>query len=309
MHIGVVLMLSELTPKVTEVAPMVEERGFESLWVGEHTHLPVATVHSYTKGRYAGDKAKGGYVPDYYKRFLDPYVTLAMAAACTRTLRIGTCIALPAEHSPLILAKEIATLDLLSGGRFEFGLGYGWNPLEMQNNGFEKADRRQVMREKIAAMKALWTEPEAGFSGKFVEFTESWSYPKPVQSPHPPILVGAAATPANLADIVEWADGWLPVRSFLGDGVADGIEKLRAAARSAGRNPDELSVSIVDPEGSMGGKRSIEEFTRRMVTPDDLRAYEEQGVYRLVLGVPVSDLDFLQRALDAVAACRTTADV
>jgi len=266
-------------------------------------------VHSYTKGRYAGDKAKGGYVPDYYKRFLDPYVTLAMAAACTRTLRIGTCIALPAEHSPLILAKEIATLDLLSGGRFEFGLGYGWNPLEMQNNGFEKADRRQVMREKIAAMKALWTEPTAGYSGKFVEFTESWSFPKPIQSPHPPILVGAAATPANLADIVEWADGWLPVRSFLAEGVGNGIEKLRAAARSAGRDPDELSVSIVDPEGSMGGKRSIEEFTRRMVTPDDLRAYEEQGVYRLVLGVPVSDLDFLQRALDAVAACRTTAGV
>ena len=262
MHIGVVLMLSEFTPKVTEVAPLVEERGFESLFVGEHTHLPTATVHSYTQGRYAGDKAKGGYVPDYYKRFLDPYVTLSMAAACTRTLRLGTCIALPAEHNPLILAKEIATLDFLSGGRFEFGIGYGWNPLEMQNNGFDKADRRQVMREKIAAMKALWTEPEAGYSGKFVEFTESWSFPKPVQSPHPPILVGAAATPANLADIVEWADGWLPVRSFLAEGVANGIEKLRAAARSAGRDPDELSVSIVDPEGSMGGKRSIEEFAR-----------------------------------------------
>ena len=99
------------------------------------------------------------------------------------------------------------------------------------------------------------------------------------------------------------------MRSFLAEGVGNGIEKLRAAARSAGRDPDELSVSIVDPEGSMGGKRSIEEFTRRMVTPDDLRAYEEQGVYRLVLGVPVSDLDFLQRALDAVAACRTTAGV
>jgi probable F420-dependent oxidoreductase len=302
-------MLSDLTPAVTDVAPLVEERGFESLWVGEHTHLPVDTVHSYTQGRYAGTKARDGYVPDFYRRFPDPYITLAAAAACTSTIRIGTCIALPAEHSPIILAKEIATLDRLSGGRFEFGVGYGWNPLEMRNNGFDKADRRRVMREKVLAMKALWTQPTASFEGEFVNFTESYSYPKPTQQPHPPILLGAAPTAANLDDVVAWADGWIPVRSFMGEGLAEGVQALRQRAEGAGRRSDELTVTIVDPEGSMGGKRSPDEFARRLPTPAVLDQYREIGIHRLTLGVPVGDLATLCGALDRVVELRASVGV
>src|SRR5262245_8802539 len=121
MHLGMVLMLTDRTPSIVDVAPAVEERGFESMWIGEHTHCPVGTVHHYPLGRYGtGKTARDGYLPDLYKRMPDPYVSLAFAAACTTTLRVGTCIALPAEHNPIVLAKEIATLDQLSGGRFEF---------------------------------------------------------------------------------------------------------------------------------------------------------------------------------------------
>ncbi|MDQ7903735.1 LLM class F420-dependent oxidoreductase [Phytohabitans sp. ZYX-F-186] len=305
MDVGVVLNLTDRTPSIVECAPPLEERRFESVWLGEHTHLPVDSVFRYSTGKYAtGKKARDGYVPDFYKRMPDPYVSLAAVASITTGLRLGTCIALPAEHNPIELAKRIATLDTLSGGRFAFGIGYGWNPLEMRNNGFEYADRRAVMREKIAAMKALWTQETAGYDGKHVRFTESWSYPKPVTKPHPPILLGAAPVRATFEDVVAFADGWIPVRAFVGDRLTEHVAELRRTAVEAGRDPDTIQISLVDSEGAMGGKKSRDEFTARLPGKETLQRYAEAGVGRVILGAPTTDLDFYRWSLDRLAALR-----
>jgi probable F420-dependent oxidoreductase len=299
---GTTLMFTDQTPSVLEVAPEVEARGFESLWIGEHTHLPVATVFHYAQDKYpTGSTVKQGYVPDYYKRMVDPYIALTAAASVTRTINVGTCIALPAEYNPLVLAKAIATLDMIAGGRFLFGVGYGWNPLEMANNGFDIKDRRAVLREKIAAMKGLWTKESAGYDGEHVQFTESWSWPKPTRQPHPPVLLGAAPNPATLREVVAWADGWIPVTGFMHPNLADDIAKLHAVAREAGRDPQTIEISLVNPEGAMGGKRSKEEFTKRLPSVDTIKAYEEMGVSRATFGVPMKDMDFIRYALDEIA--------
>jgi len=305
MDVALTLMLSEKTVPVTEAAPAAEERGFEALFIGEHTHCPVGTTHSYTQGRYGtGKVTREGYLPDFYKRFPDPYITLTAAAMCTTKIRLGTCIALPAEHNPLVLAKVIATLDQLSGGRFEFGIGYGWNEPEMLNNGFAKKDRRKVLREKIAAMKALWTQETASFDGEFVQFTESWSYPKPAQDPHPPILIGAAANQWNTDDIVDWADGWMPVRVFEAGRLPEAVNAVRARAEEKGRDPMSIAITIVDGEGGMGGKRGREEFAARMPTAEALHEYVDLGVKRLSLTAPVQDRDFMLWAFDQIAELR-----
>lgn len=303
MKFGLTLMFTDRTPSVTQVAPMVEERGFESMWVGEHTHLPVDTVFHYAQEKYAtGSTVQKGYVPDFYKRMPDPYITLAAAAAVTSRINVGTCIALPAEYNPIILAKEIATLDHISGGRFKFGIGYGWNELEMRNNGFEIKNRRKVMREKIAAMKGLWTEESAGYDGEFVQFSESWSFPKPTHQPHPPILLGAAPSEATLRDIVDWADGWIPVRGFLNDKLGEEIAKLNQLAVSAGRDPHSIEVTLVNPEGAMGGKKSPEEFAKRLPSADTVKSYAELGVSRATFGIPMTTMDSVEWALDQVVA-------
>jgi probable F420-dependent oxidoreductase len=302
MKFGITMMFTDKTPLVTDVAPTVEGRGFESLWIGEHTHLPVDTVFHYAQEKYpTGKTVKEGYVPDYYKRMPDPYIILTAAAAVTSTINVGTCIALPAEYNPIILAKAIATLDMVAGGRFRFGVGYGWNPLEMKNNGFDIKDRRKVMREKIAAMKGLWTQETAGYDGEFVHFSESWSFPKPVHKPHPPVLLGAAPSDATMRDVVEWADGWIPVRGFMNESLADDLAKLRRFATEAGRDPDSIEITLVNPEGAMGGKRSREEFTKRLPPADLIKSYEELGISRCTFGVPMAEMDFLQWSLDQVA--------
>jgi len=305
MDVGVVLNLTDRTPSIVDCAPALEERGLESVWLGEHTHLPVDSVFRYATGKYAkGNKARDGYVPDFYKRMPDPYVSLAAVASTTTRLGLGTCIALPAEHNPIELAKRIATLDTISGGRFLFGIGYGWNPLEMRNNGFEYADRRVVLREKISAMKALWTQETAGFEGEHVRFTESWSYPKPAAKPHPPILLGAAPVKATFEDVVAFADGWIPVRAFVGDRLGEHIGELHRTAVEAGRDPATIQISLVDSEGAMGGKKSREEFAARLPRKEDLQRYAETGVSRVILGAPATDLDFYNWSLDRLAELR-----
>lgn len=302
MHIGIVLNLTDQTPSIRDCAPVLEERGFESLWLGEHTHMPTDSVYRYSTGKWAtaGRKTREGYLPEFYKRMPDPYVQLTAAAMLTSNIKLGTCIALPAEHNPIVLAKEIATLDSLSGGRFLFGVGYGWNPLEMAHNGFAYEDRREVLREKIGAMQAIWTEPTASYDGNFVRFSESWSWPKPAGG-SPPVYLGAAPTTRNLDDVVRWADGWIPVRAFMGDRMAENLADLRARATKAGRDPATIAISVVDPEGAQGGKRSRDEFEARMVTEEALATYEELGVERVILGLPTTDFDFFRWAADKTA--------
>jgi probable F420-dependent oxidoreductase len=278
---------------IVQFATTAERLGFESIWLGEHDHLPVNTVHPWVDG---------GRPPDVYKRFPDPFTLLAAAAGVTKHLRLGTSVSLIAEHNPIYLAKQIATLDWLSGGRVELGVGYGWNKLEMINNSIDPKRPRAVFREKLAALKALWTEETPAFSGEFVNFTESWSYPKPVQQPWPPIIIGAALTPATKRDLVERADGWMPIRTMMSfERLAAEIAEVRRLAEEAGRDPLSIEISLLDPDGAMGGKKSLEAFEKRLPSGDLLERYKEIGVDRCIYAVPERDPGLLQATIELLA--------
>jgi probable F420-dependent oxidoreductase len=208
-----------------ELARAAADRGFTSLVLGEHTHIPVSSDPAMFPG---GAEA----IPDTYPRLLDPYVALAFVAAQT-SLKIGTCTSLPAEHDPIALAKALATLDFLSGGRLTLGVGYGWNPDELVNHGRRYEDRRAIVREHVELMRTLWTETEAEYHGEHANLERSWSWPKPVQ-PTIPVLLGAAGRPGGMAAIVRWADGWMPGGSV--DWIAHRLEELRPRWIDAGRS-------------------------------------------------------------------------
>ncbi|NDU73563.1 TIGR03619 family F420-dependent LLM class oxidoreductase [Actinomadura sp. DSM 109109] len=194
----------------------LEERGFGSLFVTEHTHIPVKR-----ESEYPG----GGELPRVYYRTLDPFVVLSVVAAVTARLRLGTGIALVVQRDPITLAKETASLDLVSGGRAVLGVGAGWNREEMRNHGTDPATRMRLMRERVLAVKELWTREHAEFHGEFVDFDPVFSYPKPVQDPHPPVLVGGSG-PTTLDRVAEYGDGWLPLYGRTGD-LAARIADLR----------------------------------------------------------------------------------
>jgi probable F420-dependent oxidoreductase len=291
MLVGGNLIVNDRTPSITDIARLAEERGIESLFQGEHTHTPVATVHP---------AMPDGKLPEFYKRFPDVFVTLAAAAAVTSTIRLGTGVALVAEHSPLQLAKAVASLDQLSGGRLEFGVGYGWNPLELANNGVAWSDRRAVFAEKLTVLKRLWVDDVVGWEGKYVAFSESWSWPKPLQSPHPPILIGAAGNRATLRDVVGLADGWYPMDS---PEVAGQLRTLRAMAEEAGRPEPAVSVNMM--AGQVAG---VPWYWEDASALDALVAqgeyYRGLGVHRIVVGLPMDTLDHVTRALDVLATLR-----
>ncbi len=216
-----------------ELAAALETRGFASLYVPEHTHIPVSR-----RTPFPG----GGELPKKYAHTHDPFVALSFAAAATKKLLLGTGICLIPEHDPIVTAKSVASLDQLSGGRFIFGIGGGWNVEEMGNHGAQYETRFRLMRERILAMKALWTQEEAAYHGKFVNFDPVWSYPKPKQRPHPPILLGGE-TDYTLRRIVEYCDGWIP-RPVAGFTPRDAKARLARMAESKGRNPAELSITV-----------------------------------------------------------------
>jgi probable F420-dependent oxidoreductase len=199
----------------------------------------------------------------------DPFVSLMAAAAATRTIKLGTGICLVVEHDPLVLAKSVATLDWLSNGRVLFGIGGGWNREEMEHHGTPFARRWRVLRERVLAMKALWTQEEASFHGEFVNFDRAISFPKPVQRPHPPILFGGA-TAQGRARVVDYCDGWIPIDVLLDD-LPGAIADLREKATAAGREADRLSVSV---------------FAFKPPTPDAVRRMEAMGVERVTMVAP-----------------------
>jgi probable F420-dependent oxidoreductase len=289
--------VADLASFVPEFARAVEERGLDSIWLGEHTHLPVDSKHAYTED---------GRVPDRYKSFPDPWAVLATAAAVTERLRLGTAVCLVAEHHPLALAKQVATVDQLSGGRVEFGVGYGWNELEMINNGVDPKRKRATFREKIRAIKALWTTEHTAFDGKFVSFTDSWSLPQPVQRPHPPILLGAPPTPGTFTDIVELADGYLPYRSSVSEHLVEHFTTLRRRAAEAGRDPDSLQLTLSHPETSFG-TITLEKFAARLPDKDRIAEYAELGIRRITCSIPNQDRDLMYRTLDHYAALMSSA--
>jgi probable F420-dependent oxidoreductase len=250
-----------------EVARLVEERGLESLWFPEHTHIPASRATPYPAG---------GDLPSMYWRSLDPFVALTAAAMATESLRLGTGICLVVERDPIITANEAASLDLLSGGRFEFGVGAGWNREEMRNHGTDPRERMAVMAERVEAIKAIWTSPEASFHGKHVSFDRIWSWPKPVQDPHPPVWVGGNG-PTVEDRVLAFGDGWMP-------NVADDDELLRRFDALRARADREIRLAI-------------NASPRR---PERLERYANAGVERAIFYLPSSGRDEIEQRLDAI---------
>ncbi len=271
------VFLTDRTIGPVELAREVEARGFSSAWLPEHTHIPTSR---------RTPAPMGEPIAEEYKRCLDPFVAMAQMAAVTERIRIGTGIALLAERDPIVTAKEVATLDHLSGGRVDLGIGYGWNIEELEDHGGSKATRRAVVRERVLAMQGLWADDEFGFEGDHVRFAESWSWPKPVQSVRGrrgvPVLVGGAPGPILFRHIAEFADGWIPVG---GAGVAAAMADLRAAAEAVDRDPAELTVV---PFGTLPDRGKLDH-------------YASLGIRETVLRLPSAGRDEVLRTLDSFA--------
>ncbi len=278
MHVGVFIFPTDTTLQPVPLARAVEERGFESLWFPEHSHIPASRRTPW------GGREGAPPLPDMYWRTHDQFVALSACASVTSSLLLGTGITLVAQRDPIWLAKQVASLDTISGGRVLFGIGYGWNNEEMAHHGVRYTERRALLREKILAMKQLWTEDEASFSGEYVNFEPSWSWPKPVQRPHPPIILGGTAGPRTFADIAEFCDGWMPIggrHPLIGK-----IGELTAAAEAAGRDPASIELGV------FGAPPDVAE----------LETLAEAGIARAVLSVPPASPDEVVATLDHYAA-------
>ena len=271
MHIGVFNFATDYSIRTDELARALEDRGFESLFLCEHTHIPTSRRTPWPAG---------GELPKEYSHTHDPFVALAFAAAATTKLKLGTAICLVPQRDPIVTAKSVASLDTLSGGRFVFGIGGGWNVDEMENHGAVYETRFKLLRERVLAMKALWTEDAAAFHGEFVDFDPVWAYPKPMQKPHPPVILGGE-TKHTLRRVVAFCDGWLPRAGAAFDPV-EGMARLRQAAEAAGRDMASLTVTVF----------------RAPAEAATLEAYAEAGVTRALLALPSADRDTVLRHLD-----------
>ncbi len=274
MHIGVAYFPTDYGIDIRELARAAEERGFDSLLFPEHTHIPVSR-----RTPYPG----GGELPKAYSHTHDPFVALSFAATATTKILLGTGICLVPQRDPIVTAKCVASLDRLSNGRFLFGIGGGWNVDEMENHGARYETRFKLMRERILAMQALWTQEEASFHGEMVNFDPVWSYPKPLQRPHPPILLGGSSD-YTLKRVVEFCDGWLPI-ARAGFNPKEAVARLQKTAAAAGRDYSTLSISAfaAPPEEAV------------------LAAYRDAGIQRAVLAIPDLTRDEIMKVLDNYA--------
>ncbi len=246
MRLGITAALTDRDLSPAAMAAAVEARGFDSFWLPEHTHLPVA--EAIPPALVAGVRL------DDYKRCVDPLVALATAAAVTTRIGLGTGILLAAQHDPILLAKQVGTLDHLSSGRVTLGVGIGWNRAEAEAHGVDFSRRWHVVREHLAAIQAIWSSEQAEFHGEFVDFGPSWSWPKPVQQPRVRTLIGGAARDSVFAAVVSHADGWLPIG---GGGLGQAIPRLAARAEEAGRDPASLSVVPFGTLADQGKLRAL----------------------------------------------------
>jgi probable F420-dependent oxidoreductase len=224
MHVGALIFPTDLSIHPARLARELEERGYESLWVTEHTHIPTSR-----RTPWPG----GADLPDEYRRTLDPFVALSLAAGVTERLKLATGICLVNQHHPITLAKTVASLDHASAGRVALGIGVGWNVDEMEHHGVDPARRRAHGRETVLAMRALWTHEAAEYHGEIVDFSPSWSWPKPAQAGGPPVLMGGAGGPVTFRHVAEYCDGWMPIHGRRG--VFEKLPELRAAWEAAGR--------------------------------------------------------------------------
>ena len=279
MRIAVTIFLTDETITPTRLARELEDRGFAGLYLPEHTHIPVERTTPYPAG---------GDLPPEYGRTLDPFVALGQAAAVTERLGLGTGITLVAQHDPIALAKQIATLDHLSGGRFTLGLGFGWNVEEAADHDVRWSSRRELVRDRMALMRALWSEQPVAFQGEFGGVRASHAYPKPVRKPRGPVvgprtLVGGAAGPKLFTHISEYADGWLPIG---GRGLGEALPVLRTAWADAGRDPRALQIVpyAVHP------------------SPGKLAHYADLGIEEVVVQLPPAGEAEVLKVLDGFAA-------
>ncbi len=270
MEFSVTAFLTDQGLSPARLAVEAEARGFAALYLPEHTHLPVRNA--------APPGLVEGVAAEDYRRSLDPMVALAMAASVTSVIRLGTGVLLVAQHDPIVLAKQVATLDHLSGGRLDLGIGFGWNRAEAEDHGVDFDRRRDIAREHVGALRALWTQDPAEYHGEHVDVPACWAWPKPVQD-RVPVLVGGGAHDSVFAAIAAYGDGWMPIG---GAGLGEGLPRLRTAVESAGRDPD--AVRVV-PFGTVPTEGKLSHFA-------------SLGINEVVLRLPSGPADATLGALD-----------
>jgi probable F420-dependent oxidoreductase len=273
MHIGAAMFFTDYSMAPGELGKALEERGFDSLWAPEHSHIPLSRKSPFPSG---------GDLPKKYYDAMDPFVSLTAAAVATKTLKVGTGICLIAQRDPIQTSKQVSSIDQLSGGRFLFGVGNGWNSDEMENHGTVFASRHKLARERIEAMKEIWTKSKAEYHGELVNFDPMMSWPKPAQKPHPPIIVGGAF-PYGARRALRYGDGWMPhrVRTTYAD-VSALIPKFREMAKEAGRDPASVPVTI-------WGAKEDESLLKRD---------RDDGVERIIVSLDSAKADKILPELD-----------
>ena len=277
MHFGASIFFTDYSISPGELAKALESRGFESLWAAEHSHIPLSR-----KSPWGG----GGDLPKQYYDVMDPFVALTAAAAVTTKLNLGTGVCLVNQRDPIQTAKLVASIDQISNGRFLFGVGNGWNQDEMENHGTVFATRHKLVRERIEAMRAIWTQTKAEYHGEFVNFDPMMTWPKPVQKPHPPVIVGGAY-PYAARRAARYGDGWMPLGGRPGQygDVFDYVPKFREMLKAAGREPASCPVSL------FGSTDDI----------DILKRYRDLGIVRVSIGLPAAKADTILPILDKCA--------
>ena len=275
MDLGVMIFPTDKSIQPIPLAQEVEARSFESLWFPEHSHIPTSRETPW------GGNKNAPPLPEEYWRTHHQFVALAACAAVTERLKLATGITLVAQRDPIWLAKEVASLDMISGGRFLFGVGYGWCVEEMGNHRLAYKQRRDILRENLLLCKELWTKEEATFKSDTIAFEESWSWPKPTQKPHPPIILGGALGPKAAAHVAEFCDGWMPIGGA--HDIEGGWKQLEKACAERGRDISTVELGIFN------------------ALPDQLKAFADMGAKRAVLGLPSAPADVVLPVLDAHA--------
>ena len=263
MEFGAMMFTTDYSIRPDDLARLLEDRGFESMWVPEHTHIPASR-----RSPWPG----GPELPRDYWHTYDPFIALTAAASVTTTIKLGTGICLMIERDPITTAKEVASLDMLSNGRFLFGIGGGWNAEEMEDHGTNYRRRWRLLRENILAMKEIWAQEEAEFHGDYVNFNKMWAYPKPLQKPHPPIIMGGDGN-TTFDRVVEYCDGWMPIDALLTNPEAM-IRKLQGILKDWGRDPTQINLSV---------------FCQTNRDIDSIKRYQDAGFTRAIIALPNRD--------------------